>query len=51
MNVLRAAKQLGVHPNTICSRAQKINDVTGRNLLNYHQLTELLLATECQRES
>ncbi len=50
MNVLRAAKALGCHPNTIYSRAQKISDATGKNLLNYHDLTELLLAAECRRE-
>ena len=47
MNVLQAAKQLSVHPNTIYARAQKISDITGKNLLKYHDLTELLLAIEC----
>jgi len=47
MNVLKTAKELGIHPNTIYARMQKINDVTGRNALSYHALTELLLATEC----
>ncbi len=48
MNVLQAAKLLSVHPNTIYARAQRINDITGRNPLSYHALTELLLATECR---
>ncbi len=47
MNVLKTAKALGIHPNTIYARLQKINDVTGRNALGYHSLTELLLAAEC----
>jgi len=46
MNVLKTAKALAIHPNTIYARVQKINDITGRNALNYHALTELLLAAE-----
>ena len=51
MNVLQAAKRLAVHPNTIYARAQKISDITGKSLLSYHDLTELLLATEYQQHS
>ena len=51
MNVLRTAKRLDIHPNTIYARAQKIQDITGKNLLSYHDLTELLLATECRQDS
>ena len=47
MNVLKTAKALGIHPNTIYARLQRIHDITGRNALAYHALTELLLATEC----
>ena len=46
MNALQAAKNLSVHPNTIYSRMQRINDITGKNGLGYHDLTELLLAIE-----
>jgi len=46
MNALRTAKQLSVHPNTIYSRMQRITDLTGKNALVYHDLTELLLALE-----
>jgi sugar diacid utilization regulator len=46
MNALQAAKDLGVHANTIYSRMQRISDVSGRNALAYHDLTELLLAIE-----
>ena len=51
MNVLQAAKRLAIHPNTIYARAQKISDITGKSLLSYHDLTELLLATEYQQHS
>ena len=47
MNALQTAKQLSVHPNTIYSRMQRIADLTGKNALAYHDLTELLLAIEC----
>lgn len=46
MNVLKTAKALSIHPNTIYARMQRIDDITGRNALEYHALTELLLATE-----
>ncbi len=51
MNVLKTAKALGIHPNTIYARIQKINDITGRNAFSYHPLAELLLAAECAGES
>ena len=47
MNVLKAAKLLGVHPNTIYARMQKIRDVTARDPLSYHGLSEMLLAIDC----
>jgi len=50
MNVLKAAKQLTIHPNTIYARMQRIEDLTGRNALNYHALSELLLASDCAGE-
>ena len=50
MNVLGAAKALGIHPNTVYSRAQKINDVTGKSMLSYHDLTELLMAIACRHD-
>jgi hypothetical protein len=48
MNVLKAARQLAVHPNTIYTRMQRIADVTGQNGLEYHALTELLLTVDCR---
>jgi hypothetical protein len=47
MNVLKAAKLLSVHPNTIYSRVQKIADVTGQSAFSFHELNELLLAIDC----
>lgn len=51
MNVLQAAKRLSVHPNTIYARAQRISDITGRNPLSYHTLTEMLLAADCSHDA
>jgi len=48
MNVLKAARQLAVHPNTIYTRMQRIADITGQNGLEYHALTELLLTADCR---
>jgi hypothetical protein len=46
MNLLKAAKVLGVHPNTIYARFERINDITGLDARSFHALNELLLATE-----
>jgi sugar diacid utilization regulator len=46
MNTLQTAKDLAIHPNTVYSRLQRIADITGKNALGYHDLTELLLAIE-----
>ena len=51
MNVLKTAKDLSLHPNTIYARMQKIDNITGKNALNYNALTELLLASECAAQS
>jgi hypothetical protein len=50
MNVLKAAKLLSVHPNTIYSRVQRIADLTGQNAFSFHELSELLLAIDCRKE-
>jgi hypothetical protein len=47
MNALRAAKALGIHPNTLYARMRRIRDLAGLDPLNYHALTEMLLACEC----
>ena len=50
MNVLKAARELNVHPNTIYTRLQRIKDLTGLDGQRYHALTELLLAADCARQ-
>ena len=50
MNVSKAAKKLGVHPNTIYNRFERIGDLTGLDALRFNGLTELLLAADCRRE-
>jgi len=49
MNVLQAAKLLDVHPNTVYSRLNKVQDITGKNALAFHDLSELLLAMDCRQ--
>jgi len=48
MNLIRAARALKVHPNTLYARMARINALTGLNSQRYHDLTELLLAADCQ---
>ena len=47
MNLQRAARELGVHANTLYARIERINDLTGLNAQRYHDLTHLLLAADC----
>ena len=47
MNVLKAADDLSVHPNTIYARMQKILDMTEQDARSYHALTELLIVADC----
>ena len=47
MNVLQTAKALSIHPNTVYSRAHRINELTKRDALSFHDLNEMLLAIEC----
>lgn len=49
MNVLKTARALNVHPNTIYTRMQRIEDLTGLDGQRLHALTELLLAADCRR--
>jgi len=46
MNALQTAKNLSLHANTIYARMKKIGELTGKNPLYYHDLTEMLLALE-----
>jgi hypothetical protein len=49
MNVQKAARILGKHPNTVYTRIERIRDLTGLDGQRYHDLTELLLAADCRR--
>ena len=46
MNAQKTAEVLGIHPNTVYSRMQKIEGLTGLNALQFHALSELLLALD-----
>lgn len=48
MNVLKAARLLDVHPNTIYARMQRIAEITGLDGRSYHGLGELLLTADCR---
>jgi len=48
MNVQRAARALGVHANTLYARIKRIRELTGLDSQRYHDLTELLLASDCR---
>ena len=50
MNILRAARALKVHPNTIYARFEKILALTAMDSQRYHELEELLLAIDCRRK-
>jgi len=47
MNVQKAGRQLGVHPNTVYSRLGRIKELTGLDGQRHHDLVELLLAADC----
>lgn len=47
LNVQKAARALGKHPNTVYMRLEKIKGLTGLDGQHYHDLTELLLAADC----
>jgi hypothetical protein len=46
MNAQKTAQTLGIHPNTVYSRMQKIEQLTGLDALRFHALSELLLALD-----
>ena len=46
MNAQKTALALGIHPNTVYSRMQKIEAITGMNPLQFHALDDLLLALD-----
>lgn len=47
MNVLKAAQLLGVHPNTIYARLQRICDISGLQARSFNALTDLLIVCDC----
>ncbi|MGO8952546.1 MAG: PucR family transcriptional regulator [Rhodomicrobium sp.] len=49
MNIQKAARSLGKHPNTVYARIDRIEELTGLDGQSYHGLTELLLAADCWR--
>lgn len=48
MNVLKAAAELGVHPNTIYSRLERVRELTGLEPRKFASLSELLAALACR---
>lgn len=51
MNVLAAARALGLHPNTLYARFERITAVTGRDPRRFHALSELLIVCETRDAS
>jgi hypothetical protein len=49
MNVLKAAQSLGVHPNTVYARLQRIFDISGLQARSFNALTDLLILCDCHR--
>jgi hypothetical protein len=50
MNVLKAAQTLGVHPNTMYARFERIFDICGLQARTFNALTQLLIVADCKRE-
>jgi hypothetical protein len=49
LNMQKAARRLGKHPNTLYARMERIKTLTGLDGQRYGDLTELLLAADCWR--
>lgn len=47
LNVQKAARELGKHPNTLYARLERIRDLTGLDGQRFTDLTELLLTADC----
>lgn len=47
MNILRAADALGIHPNTIYARLQRIFDISGLQARSFNALSDLLIVCDC----
>ncbi|MCL4745506.1 MAG: helix-turn-helix domain-containing protein [Burkholderiaceae bacterium] len=48
MNLLKAAARLGVHPNTIYARLNRVLEVTGLNARSYNALTDLITVADAR---
>ena len=51
MNVLKTAKRLRVHPNTIYARFERIEELSGLDPRRYHALGELLTVAQAAGEA
>jgi PucR C-terminal helix-turn-helix domain len=49
LNIQKAARSLGKHPNTVYARIARIRELTGLDAQRYHDLTDLILAVDCWR--
>jgi sugar diacid utilization regulator len=49
LNMQKAARLLGKHPNTVYARIDRVRELTGLNAQSFHDLNELLLAIDCRR--
>ena len=49
MNILKAAEALGVHPNTIYARFQRISDICGLQPRSFYDLSTLLIVSDSKR--
>lgn len=47
LNVQKAGRTLGVHPNTVYARLTRVKDLTGLDGQRLRQLSEMLLAADC----
>jgi len=50
LNVQEAGRRLGVHANTVYGRLARIRELTGLDGQKFHDLVEMLLASDCVRE-
>jgi sugar diacid utilization regulator len=49
MNILKAAYELGVHPNTLYARFERIHEISGLQPRSFNSLHDLLIVCDCGR--
>jgi sugar diacid utilization regulator len=49
MNILKAADELGVHPNTLYARFERIHELSGLQPRSFDSLQDLLIVCDCGR--